>query len=53
MLRIIAILFIISIFIPVEFYIMLGSVRIEAYRIVLAVALLYTLFNFRLGAATC
>lgn len=49
MLRIIAILFMISIFIPVEFYTMLGSVRIEAYRIVLGFALLYALFNFRLA----
>ncbi|EIJ36644.1 O-antigen ligase family protein [Thiothrix nivea] len=47
MLRIIAILFVISIFIPVEFYTMLGSVRIETYRIVLGLALLYVLFNFR------
>lgn len=45
MLRIIAILFIISIFIPVEFYTMAGSVRIEAYRIVLGVALIYAFFN--------
>lgn len=47
MLRILAILFVISIFIPVEFYTMIGSVRIEAYRIVLAAALIYTLLNFR------
>lgn len=47
MLRVIAILFMIAIFIPVEFYTMLGSVRIEAYRIVLGLALLYTAFNFR------
>ena len=45
MLRIIAILFVISIFIPVEFYTMAGSVRIEAYRIVLGLAILYALFN--------
>ncbi|MGB0847194.1 MAG: O-antigen ligase family protein [Thiolinea sp.] len=45
MLRIIAILFIISIFIPVEFYTMAGSVRIEAYRIVLGMALIYAFFN--------
>ncbi|MGB5598947.1 MAG: hypothetical protein WBM66_09550 [Thiothrix litoralis] len=47
MLRIIAFLFIVSMFIPLEFYVMLGSVRIEAYRVVLALALLYALFNFR------
>lgn len=45
MLRIIAILFFISIFIPVEFYTMAGSVRIEAYRIILGLALLYAFFN--------
>ncbi len=45
MLRIIALLFFISIFIPVEFYTMAGSVRIEAYRIVLGLALLYAFFN--------
>jgi hypothetical protein len=47
--KMIAILFIVSMFIPFEFYIMLGSVRIEAYRIVLALALLYAVFNFRLA----
>ncbi|OQX16633.1 MAG: hypothetical protein BWK73_03425 [Thiothrix lacustris] len=47
MLRIIAILFIISIFVPLEFYVMVGSVRIEAYRIALGLALLYALFNLR------
>ena len=46
MLRIIAILFFISIFIPVEFFVMAGSIRIEAYRIVLGLALLYAFFNF-------
>ncbi|CAA6819738.1 MAG: Unknown protein [uncultured Thiotrichaceae bacterium] len=45
MLRIIALLFFVSIFIPVEFYTMAGSVRIEAYRIVLGLALLYAFFN--------
>lgn len=47
MLRLIAILFIVSLFIPFEFYIMAGSVRIEAYRIVLGLGLLYAVFNFR------
>lgn len=47
MLRILAILFAISIFIPVEFYTMIGSVRIEAYRIVLGLVLVYALLNFR------
>ncbi len=45
MLRLIALLFVISIFIPVEFYTMAGSVRIEAYRIVLGLALIYAFFN--------
>lgn len=45
MIRIIAALFFISIFIPVEFYTMAGSVRIEAYRIILGLALLYAFFN--------
>lgn len=47
MLRIIAILFIVSIFIPLEFYVMVGSIRVETYRIVLGLALLYALFNLR------
>lgn len=47
MLRVIAILFIISIFIPSEFFFMAGSVRIEAYRLILGLALLYAVFNFR------
>ncbi len=45
MLKIIAVLFVISIFIPVEFFVMAGSVRIEAYRIVLGLALIYAFFN--------
>lgn len=45
MLRIIALLFFISIFIPVEFYTMAGSVRIEVYRIILGLALIYAFFN--------
>lgn len=47
MLRLLAILFVISVFIPVEFYTMAGSVRIEPYRIVLGVALLYALLNIK------
>ena len=47
MLRILAILFVISIFIPVEFFVMAGTVRIETYRIVLALTLVYAFFNFR------
>ena len=44
---ILIILFIISIFIPVEFHLMAGSLRIEPYRIVLLIALLYSLINIR------
>ncbi|MDD5392006.1 MAG: O-antigen ligase family protein [Thiothrix sp.] len=47
MLRLLAILFVVSVFIPVEFYTMAGSVRIEPYRIVLGIALLHTLLNFK------
>lgn len=47
MLRAIGILFLLSLFIPAEFYLMLGGLRLEVYRIVLAIALLYTLFNLR------
>jgi hypothetical protein len=47
MLRVLAILFLFSLFIPAEFYTMVGTVRIEAYRIILAVALVYALFNFK------
>jgi hypothetical protein len=47
MLRLLAILFVISVFIPVEFYVMAGVVRIEPYRVVLGVALIHTLFNFK------
>jgi len=45
--RLLAILFVVSVFIPVEFYTMAGSVRIEPYRIVLGIALIHTLFNFK------
>lgn len=47
MLRLLAIAFVISVFIPVEFYVMAGSVRIEPYRVVLGVALIYALLNFK------
>ncbi len=47
MLRLLAILFVVSIFIPVEFYTMAGSLRIEPYRVVLGVTLIYAIFNFR------
>lgn len=45
--RILAILFTISIFIPVEFHYLVGSLRIEAYRIVLGLTLIYALINIR------
>ncbi len=45
--RILAILFTISIFIPVEFHYLAGSLRIEAYRIVLGLTLIYALINIR------
>ncbi|HPQ95403.1 MAG TPA: O-antigen ligase family protein [Thiolinea sp.] len=47
MLRILALLFILSLFIPFEFYTMAGTVRLEAYRIILIAALVYALLNFR------
>lgn len=43
--RLLAILFVISIFIPVEFHILAGTLRLEAYRLVLAVALIYGFIN--------
>ncbi len=43
--RLLAILFVISIFIPVEFHILVGSLRLEAYRLVLAVVLIYGFIN--------
>ncbi len=45
--KILAVLFAISIFIPVEFHVLLGSLRIEAYRVILGLALIYTLVNIR------
>lgn len=47
MLRLLAILFVISIFIPVEFYMMAGSMRIEPYRVVLGIALVYAMLNLK------
>lgn len=45
--RILAMLFVLSIFIPVEFYVLLGSLRIEFYRVVLGLVLIYAFFNLR------
>jgi len=45
--KILGILFVISIFIPVEFHYLVGSLRIEAYRVVLGIALLYTVINIK------
>ncbi|HIP81878.1 MAG TPA: hypothetical protein EYH16_05650 [Leucothrix mucor] len=46
--RILALLFVISIFIPVEFHYLVGTLRIEAYRIVLGLALVYAFLNIRI-----
>ena len=46
-LRILTILFIISIFIPVEFHYLLGSLRIETYRVILGLALVVSIINIR------
>jgi hypothetical protein len=46
-LRILAILFVISIFIPVEFHYLLGSLRVESYRIVLGLALVVSIINIK------
>jgi hypothetical protein len=45
--KILGILFVISIFIPVEFHYLVGTLRIEAYRVVLGVALLYSFLNIK------
>ncbi len=45
--KILGVLFVLSIFIPVEFHYLVGSLRIEAYRVVLGVALLYTIINIK------
>jgi len=47
MIKILGILFIISIFIPVEFYYLAGGLRLETYRIVLALVLIYSLLNIK------
>lgn len=41
------ILFVLAIFIPIEFHHTIGSLRLEPYRIVLGVALLYALLNIK------
>lgn len=43
--KILAILFVFSIFIPVEFHMLAGSLRIEAYRVVLGLSLIYAFIN--------
>ena len=43
--RILAILFVLSIFIPVEFHYLVGTLRIEAYRVILGLALIYAFLN--------
>ncbi len=47
MIKILAVLFVISIFIPVEFYYLAGGLRLEAYRVVLGLVLIYSLFNIK------
>jgi hypothetical protein len=42
-----AILFVVSIFIPVEFHYLAGTLRIEAYRVVLGLVLVYGLINIK------
>ena len=46
-LRILTILFILSIFIPVEFHYLLGTLRIETYRVILGLALVVSIINIR------
>ena len=43
-----AILFVLSIFIPVEFHYLVGTLRIEAYRVVLALVLVYGFININI-----
>ncbi len=45
--RLLAWLFVISIFIPVEFHYLVGTLRIEAYRIVLGLVLIYSFLNIK------
>ncbi len=47
MFKVLGVLFVISIFIPVEFHYLVGSLRIEAYRVVLGIALVYSLLNIK------
>ena len=47
MLKFLTVLFVVSIFIPVEFHYIIGGLRLEAYRIVLALVLIYSFFNIR------
>ncbi len=44
--KLLALSFVISLFIPVEFFIMLGSVRLEPYRLILLASLLITLIQW-------
>jgi len=43
--RILAMLFVLSIFVPVEFHYLVGTLRLESYRVVLALVLIYTFIN--------
>jgi hypothetical protein len=45
--RILALLFVLSIFVPVEFHYLVGSLRLESYRVVLALVLIYAFVNIR------
>jgi len=45
--RVLAFLFVLSIFIPVEFHYLVGSLRIEAYRIILGLVLIYAFINIK------
>ncbi len=47
MIKILATLFVLSIFIPVEFYYLAGGLRLETYRVILALVLIYSLFNIK------
>ena len=47
MIKILAALFIISIFIPVEFYYLAGGLRLEVYRVILGLVLIYSLINIK------
>lgn len=47
MIKALAALFVLSIFIPVEFYFLAGGLRLELYRVVLILALIYAFINFK------